>query len=86
MHFLTILLLTVGVTVAMGATLIALSYALGQFFHSQEAGGLAVTGPDAGARCLADAEWYAGLPAWKQAVTAGWWWTNRIRWAAKGHR
>lgn len=86
MQLLMILLLTVGVTVAMGASVIALSYALGLVFYRQEAGGLAVTGPDASARCLADAEWYAGLPGWKQALTAGWWLTNRVLWAAKGYR
>jgi len=86
MHFLAILLLIVGVTVAMGAGVMALSYALGRLFYMQEAGWPAAASAEARSRWEADAEWYAALPAWKQAVSAGWWLTNRILWAAKGYR
>jgi hypothetical protein len=86
MQFLTILLLIVGVTVAMGASAIGCSYVLGQFFYRQEAGWPASAPSEDRARCDADAEWYASLPAWKQAVTAGWWLTNRVLCASKGRR
>lgn len=86
MHFLTILLLTVGVTVAMAAGVILVSYALGQFFYTQEAGWPASAAGEERSRCDADAEWYAALPAWKQAMTAGWWLTNRVLWFVKSRR
>ncbi len=86
MQFLSIVLLIVGVMVAMGAGAIGGSYVLGRFFHSQEAGWPASMPSEDCARCAADAEWYAGLPAWKQAVTAGWWLMNRILCASKGCR
>lgn len=86
MQFLTILLLFIGVTVAMGASAIGCSYVLGRFFYSQEGGWPVSTNSEACARCTADAEWYASLPAWKQAVATGWWWTNRIICASKGCR
>jgi len=86
MHFLTILLLIIGVTVAMGASAIGCSYVLGRFFYSQEAGFPVPIPSEQCARCAADAEWYASLPGWKQALTAGWWLTNRILCAANGCR
>lgn len=85
MHLLSILLLIVGVIVVMGAGVIGCSYALGRFFHAQEAGWPSAAAADR-ARFDADAEWYAGLPGWKQALAAGWWLTNRVLWAAKGYR
>jgi len=86
MQFLTILLLIIGVTVAMGASAIGCSYVLGRFFYSQEAGFPVPIPSEQCARCAADAEWYASLPGWKQALTAGWWLTNRILCAANGCR
>jgi hypothetical protein len=86
MHFLTILLLIVGVTVAMGASAIGLSYALGRFFYSQEAGWPVAASSEDCARCAADAEWYSSLPGWKQALASGWWLTNRVLCALKGCR
>jgi hypothetical protein len=86
MHFLTILLLIIGVTVAMGASAIGCSYVLGRFFYRQEAGFPVPMPSEECARCAADAEWYASLPPWKQALTAGWWLTNRILCAANGCR
>lgn len=86
MYFLTILLLTVGVTVAMAAGVILVSYALGQLFYTQEAGWPASASNEDRSRWEADAEWYAALPPWKQSVTAGWWLTNRVLWFVKGRR
>jgi len=86
MYFLTILLLIVGVTVAMGASAIGLSYLLGRFFYSQEAGWPVPMPSEVSARCEAEAEWYASLPGWKQALASGWWLTNRVLYAAKGYR
>ena len=86
MQFLTILLLIVGVTVAMGAGAIGCSYVLGRFFYSQEAGFPVAMPSEDCARCSADAEWYASLPTWKQAIAAGWWLTNRVLCGSKGCR
>ena len=86
MQFLSVLLLIVGVMVVVGAGTIGCSYALGRFFYAQEAGLPASLPSEECARCAADAEWYAALPGWKQAVTAGWWLTNRVLCAARGCR
>ncbi len=86
MFFLTTLLLIVGVSVAVAAGAIGFSYALGQFLYAQEAGGPVFRSSVDCARCTEDAEWYAALPAWKQALVSGWWLTNRVLYAAKGCR
>jgi len=86
MHLLTILLLIIGVMVTMTAGAVAVSYLLGQLFYTQEAGYPVPLPSDDGARYSADAEWYASLPPWKQVLSAGWWWTNRVIWATKGYR
>jgi uncharacterized membrane protein len=86
MHFLTILLLFIGVVVVIGASMMACSYALGRFFYSHEAVGAVPMPSEQCARCAADAEWYASLPAWKQSLTLGWWLTNRVICAINGCR
>lgn len=86
MELLMILLLIVGVTVTMAAGAIGFSYALGTFFYNREAGWPAPPPPEGSERCAADAEWYGSLPTWKQTAIAGWWWINRVIWAARGFR
>jgi len=86
MHFLTILLLIIGVMVTMTAGAVGVSYLLGRIFYVQEAGYPVPMPSDDAARCSAEAEWYAALPAWKQILSSGWWWTNRVIWATKGFR
>lgn len=84
MTFVMILLLIVGVFVVMAAALLGLSFALGWHLYSRECSQASPAGADPCAQCNADRDWYLGLPLWKQNMTTGWWWANRIACGAKG--
>lgn len=81
-----ILFLMIGVTLAMSAGVLGLSYALGRFFYNREAGWPVAPPSEACVRCEADAEWYGALPSWKQTAIIGWWLANRVICALKGCR
>lgn len=86
MHYLIVLLLIIGVTVLMTATVLGISYGIGVFLNTRDRVQSSLESSDPCARCQADRDWYEELPIWKRNVVTAWWLANRYTCSIKGCR
>ena len=84
MQLLTVLFLIIGISIAMLAAVLGISYGLGAYLNSRARLANPSAGADVCAQFQADREWYEELPMWQRNLLIAWWLANRYLCNVKG--